>query len=244
MFEILLKSSISFDKVFIRVNSCRVLSYSDEIVELIDNVWEAALKQAKNENRRIWNGESLRLDDWEYNDDALILDVSPVNFKDRFCREKLHDEMVLQGRNFIGAGLAIGTLLQTCDGYYIFGILGDSTMNFSKISLIGGIVDDCNMTEGRALEQELIREIQEETGIVRSLISESNIIGLIKGNKGSRVILCHTLLDIDKLQCQHLFEEGSDHEMDRLIYIEKAKLKSFLEQGEKMLPIVSNFIDN
>lgn len=117
-------------------------------------------------------------------------------------------------------------LIRTSDGRYVF---GRRSLNGS-IDLIGGGVqcDELPVSRGADLERNLYKEILEETGIAGEEISDLRGLGALVSSTSNVLLLARVNLRISKARVRALFAARTDNEMAEPIFVQEARLSSFL----------------
>jgi hypothetical protein len=240
--SILFSKKLAFDRIIIKNSKLRQLTDTAIIKEKVDLLWEETLQNALKKGKKIWNGQNLRLDSFNYeiSKNSLVLSTSQISFKDRFCRENFHDELSLAGASYTAQGIAIGGLMRTSDENYVFAELSQKYMNESKVDLIGGIVENTQIQNGIELLNEYFREIKEEANVDQNDIQEVFFSGLLQNANGGITIVVNTKLYLDSTNLVKKFELSDKEEVSSLCFVKSSKLKDFLNELGGYKSLISN----
>jgi 8-oxo-dGTP pyrophosphatase MutT (NUDIX family) len=136
--------------------------------------------------------------------------------------------------------LSIIALIRCSDGFYLF---GRRTGN-GETDFIGGGVqkDELEIAAGADLERNLLKEIQEETGIRRDAIQQLTGIGILLSSTSNVLIAGHANTGLTKAQAIAGFAERTDDEMSDLVFIPKTELASALRSMSDYRQLISGLI--
>ena len=124
--------------------------------------------------------------------------------------------------------LSTVALVRTRDNFYVFGVRSRS----GAVDLIGGGAqpDEIEIRCGTDLEKNLHKEIFEETGMNDADIEDLKGIGTVLSKTSNVLIVGHTRLNVDSAVVQRRFQQRTDDEMRRLVFIAANEVPEFLMQ--------------
>lgn len=111
------------------------------------------------EKPHFFNGDLLSVEAIREDDDAIHIDLAKSSFA-HYLYTKSHCEIVHPC-----VSLAVGTMIVSADGYFVFGITGSQTETPKVIQFLGGAVDREDLFIENGIQQAALREIIEEVGI-------------------------------------------------------------------------------
>jgi len=214
-------------QVTFNLNSSRKVDPSIE-QEALDN-WYKNLQTYKENNQKIWDGTTYRLNTLKIYENSLDLELSTVKFstingyRDIFKKYDLNTEYYIDH-------ISVGALIKTSDNKYLFGERSGKTAARSPIDLIGGGAskDELEITSGEDFETLLLKEIEEETNLDLNHIKKSEIIGIVRSQSTNVIIIFEVILNISSQNVLRLFKQRGDDEMKSLVFVEQANLKESL----------------
>lgn len=220
----------SLEDVIIRNAQKQTLEVSQSTQKLLDHIWTILEKKAQDEGRNLWNGQSLRLDHFEEQDGKLYLDLSHIWFKDRYGLEAAYRSDECSTPSERSQGLAVGAVVKTSDDWYVFGLQSQTTMSSSQYAFLGGLADDLELNSGYGLYQEMLREVEEESGILATDIEFARLLGMFQNHVAGYIMLFDVQLTITRDEVYQRFQENSDVEHADLVFVTPEELSEFLKQ--------------
>lgn len=100
--------------------------------------------------------------------------------------------------------------------------------------------DELAVAAAADLEQNLYKEIREETGILREHIQELAGRGALLSSTSNVLLLAHAQLRISRVDAQALFVRRAENEMTEPVFVAEEELRSYLHA----LPDYRNLILN
>jgi hypothetical protein len=142
----------------LRVNACEErLEYPPEIRARIDEIWTKKVMESERAGSRLWDGENYHLLGYSYEDGILSLRLGLAKYRDvafRFYPDALVRDMHASRGDAPGIGLFVAGLVETSDGYFVFGRRSQAYLRHGgKISLLGGVLqpDDARVSSAQDL---------------------------------------------------------------------------------------------
>ena len=136
----------------------------DTPMKLPDNLRKAVLENFENMKKagaNIWNGAVLCVATVDIQDTEVNLICKMTDYA-----HYLYGENIGCPREYECRNLAAGCLIETIDGYYVFGELDDTTSYPGVLQTTGGGIDKKDISGGRInIEQTILREASEELNI-------------------------------------------------------------------------------
>jgi predicted NUDIX family phosphoesterase len=152
-------------------------------------------------------------------------------------------ELEKLGEDYYAKGLAIGGFVRTIDGYFIFAKKGERSYSKTKIDFIGGILENLDITTGKQLLEEGLRELNEEIGISSKQIEDTYFIGMVLSDTTNIMIVTNTILNISSKKVRDIFNKLSDSELSDLIFIKKSDIKDYLQKLSGYKPCTIELLD-
>lgn len=187
--------------------------------------WERLLQCSPNP---IWDGKYYRVLNpvsFENAGEAATLRLGTIRYRyiaTFDALHKIHEHSALEPLNH----LSTAALICTNDGFYVFG----RRAHIGTVDLIGGGVqqDELSVTRGTDIEQNLYKEIHEETGISRSDIDDLAAIGIVQSSTSNIIVVGHARANLSKSDVIRKFEDRTDDEMDEPVFVPAHDLRQFL----------------
>lgn len=229
--RILVSGPFESHQIVVAQNTPTTKLTNPSIELMIEETWLKLQSRAKQNDLLLYNGLSYRLDNVEFNSETakLTLQLGEFDFRTRKSLELIVGEIIELGHEYLGLGLAIGSLLQTSDGLYVFGQRSGRTMADSAVDFIGGIVESNIEVSEKGLRQMLLLELLEEANIDAREVTINQYLGIILSNRGNAVLLADVRLNITKSQLEHKFTFSDKVEISNLIFVESSNLIQFLK---------------
>jgi len=119
-------------------------------------------------------------------------------------------------------------LIRTTDRLYVFGV----RRRPGAVDLIGGGVqsDEFEIQSGADLEKNLYKEILEETGLNQEDIGKLVGIGVVVSSTSNVLVAGHAQLKVDSVEVARRFQQRTEDEMERLIFVADEGVREFLTQ--------------
>ncbi len=241
--KVIAKGPFKPEDISIKVNKTSERKIATEIEAKLQETWKQIVIEATSKGQKICDGESYRLDNLQLQGDKITLYLSKFKYSIRKPLSELNAEIESYGDEYCSRGLAIGGLIKTTDGLYIFGKRSDKSSTKARIDFIGGVLEEIEIKDGHDLIRKNKEEILEETGIDNSNINNIEILGLVSSNSSIVVIVTVSSLNIDSTKAREIFKSKKDDEMAELIFINSDGLKNYLNELGGYKPTVVNLLE-
>jgi 8-oxo-dGTP pyrophosphatase MutT (NUDIX family) len=229
-----------------RILSGPPLPFRDLRIEISGREWTAtpeydllvnAAWHRMREQHSLWDGVYYRVTDPAKLARSCIMRLGLIRYRYIATFPALQDQFVRSGLES-PYHLSTIALIRTSDGHYLFG----KRARTLAIDLIGGGVqqDELAVTAAADLEQNLYKEIREETGILREHIQELAGRGALLSSTSNVLLLAHAQLRISRIDAQALFARRAENEMTEPVFVAEEELRSYLHA----LPDYRNLILN
>lgn len=195
---------------------------------MIETTWQEVSLKAKNENQMLWNGNSLRLNDLQINGDELTLITSVIDFRERLGISRNFNKIEYLGRQYFGMGMAVGGMIETIDGNYIFINRSPKSVNLNRTDFVGGVMDRIEATSGEDLVAHAYQEIKEETNLDEEDIIKAQVLGIIMSITSSVIILINVKVKLSRDEVLNKFDIMHDEEVGSLKIIPSTEVVEFL----------------
>ena len=197
-----------------------------EYDELVQLEWKDILRRART---RVWDGTYYRVLNpsvFEGNEPSPIL-LGTIAYRYIATFPSLsqeHSRFNLDPLNH----LSTVALIRTTDDLYVFGVRKRN----GTVDLIGGGVqsDEIEIHSGADLETNLHKEIFEEAGLNRADIEDLPGIGIVLSGTSNVLIVGYSQLTVNSAEVQKRFEQRTDDEINRLVFVSANKAREFLIQ--------------
>lgn len=201
-------------------------SPTSEYDELVRLQWNNLLGNAKT---RVWDGTYYRVlypSAFKEEGDAPIL-LGTIAYRYIVTFPSLfqeHFRLALDPLNH----LSTAALIRTADDLYLFGVRKQD----GTVDLIGGGAqcDEIEINCGADLEKNIYKEIKEEAGLSTKDIEDLAGIGTVVSSTSNLLIVAHVLLKLDSAEAQKRFQQRTDDEMNRLVFVSEDRTRDFLTQ--------------
>lgn len=194
---------------------------------LVQETWKDLLARSRHP---IWDGTYYRLLNpagLEWGEDAITLRLGTIRYRYIATYPMLHQHHAIHQ---LGPLHHVSTIALICtgDGYYLFG----RRMRNGEIDLIGGGVqrDELAIANGADLERNLLKEIQEETGISGTEIRQLTGIGILLSENSNVLIVGHAKAGLTRAEATARFALRTEDEMFELVFIPENGLRSALRE--------------
>lgn len=139
----------------------------------IEQLWQAKLKKAEENNQHIYNGLSYRLNTLRQEGNVLKLDFGVNDFKTVACLIEVPGYFELHPDYYRKSCHTLATV-KTSDDKYIMVELSGKSMNVNSVDFLGGVMEtNIPMTSGEAIFESLYAELAEEAAVQRADIKDS-----------------------------------------------------------------------
>ncbi|MBN2529615.1 MAG: hypothetical protein JXR76_24715 [Deltaproteobacteria bacterium] len=229
-------------------------TFPNHLKDDIDQKWQQQLQQAEKSGNRLFDGELLRLDAFEYTEAPsvqrrLVLHLSKTRYRNFVCTN-----MLLQQRNglwddaFLANPLGLSALIICSDNKAILGLRGKGTFLYSGFwHTFGGVADtdDVDKKGGVRPFQVILREVTEELGIVSGDVTQMVCMGLVRDSAVLQPELIFRInirqSSTDVLSVIHQPSASIDEEHDRIIAVntEAAHIEDFIRTHQSRITPVA-----
>lgn len=241
--KILLQDIFNADDIDIVVNKTSNRKIDPEIESKIDEIWEETVRNAKEQGQLIYNGESFRLDSFKESNGQLKLVLSKIKYKDRSSLNKLANELIEKGEDYLPNTLAIGGFIKTTDNKFVFGKRSGRTITNNKEDFIGGILEPEKLNTGEDLFDYNLQEIKEEINLDKADIEHIRLVALVRTPWANIILLTYTTLKLTSNEVAakfHAKDKKDFEEMADLIFVDKSKLsEKLMELGGYKLSLLN-----
>lgn len=222
-----------------QILSKRSFAISDLPIEHLDSVWNSTPEydervRAEWENvqhqttTRVWDGTYYRVldpDVFENGSGPIFLGTVAYRYIATFpVLSQEHSRLALNPLNHLST---VG-LIRTADNLYVFGVRSRN----GAVDLIGGGVqsDEIEILRGADLEKNLYKEIREETGLDYDEFESLKGIGIVLSTTSNVLIISHAQLTLNSAEVTRKFQQRTEDEMERLIFVAGEDVREFLMQ--------------
>lgn len=240
--RILLKGRFNLDNVTIEhVGGAWLANASYEAA--VAGAWKQKQQQAAQARFRIWDGLYYRVvnaEALEKRDGLIHFTLGTIFYRYIATYPQLDDQ---HASNALAPlyHLSTAAVICTSDDWYVF---GRRTRN-GAIDLIGGGVqeDELEIATGYDLERNIIKEIQEESGIGKADLSAVLGVGVLLSSTSNVLILAKVDLKITKQDVELAFGKREEDEMAEPVFIGQDELGSFFQLLTDYRTLVPDLID-
>lgn len=195
----------------------------DELVQLR---WDDLVRNTKT---RVWDGTYYRVLNPEAFQNNLATPILLGSIPYRYIATfpflaQQHASFALDPLNH----LSTIALIRTADRFYVFGIRTRS----GTVDLIGGGAQYAEMPilSGVDLEENLCKELSEETGLEPADVDDLAGIGVLLSSTSNVLVVGRVHLRLNSVDVERRFQHRRDDEMNRLLFVDQAKVRKFLSE--------------
>lgn len=187
---------------------------------LVDSVW-AGMRVREG----LWDGRHYRVVLPDQLDHESTMRLGGIRYRYIATYRALHQDHARCALDPLHH-LSTIALIRTVDGQFLFGRRAAN----GSLELIGGGVqqDELTVSSGADLERNLLKEINEETGIARDHIDEISGRGGLFSSTSNILLLAMVRLRIPAVEVTDVFRYRPDKEMSKLAFIPEEALRSLL----------------
>jgi 8-oxo-dGTP pyrophosphatase MutT (NUDIX family) len=192
----------------------------------LEKAWQAQLRRAAEEGYALWDAPCYR---WEechsIPDGKLALSVSEIPYK--YVRGSI--ALLESGKlpeGYESRQMYSSLVIRTADGQYVFGI---SAKEFyvGELKFIGGVygVTENRLTDGYALFQSALRELEEEVNISADQVKEMTLSRIYATPRGMRDLCFKVEVAADAAGIRRAFASRPDPELSDLLILSPVKAR-------------------
>ncbi|GIW60397.1 MAG: hypothetical protein KatS3mg087_1463 [Patescibacteria group bacterium] len=182
-----------------------------ELLVQIEAYWNAAVEK---HGSKLWNGVNYRLEQIVEENGLVTLHLGTADYKVNFASRHLAKEIRALSWEQQPRCMYVSTLMETTDGKYILGETASSGVHGRMRALVGGILnqDEQVINSGSDLEAYLYKELEEEFGISKEMIVESNGVGIYEMDTCRVGVFMHTRLKLSQKEFEKLAQVNDEHD--------------------------------
>jgi|GEM_PF-2158822 len=244
---IILKRSFNIGSIAVKFNAVTQWQCDSAIKEKADTVWQKKVGDYKAKGITVWDGDTYRLDNLaqvsSVKEEQILLALSIIKYRyvstypDFLDYYDAHPESNPHH-------VSIGAMLKTSDGFWVFGERGKSSTSTTNIDLIGGGLNksELEINNGADIYRQLLNELHEEAGILPSIISSCEGIGILHSSVSNVLIIAKVQLNVDSSKLKGIFIKRTEDEMQDLVFIEDSKVKEYMKGMTSYRALIPDFL--
>lgn len=211
----------------------KVYKYPPAIQKQVEEKRKILYEEEIAKGKKMRDSDLYRVDAMDISDDSCSLSLGRMKWSEQFIL-KHHKELWEQlDASEYPNGIAVSALIETNDGYFIFGERWDiyATRQTWDIAMIGGTLqpDETQVNSYQWFYDHIVQELTEETGIADQYIYNSMIVGIQRMQNGWIAFVYYFKLTIDSTEILKLFDLREDMEMSALKFVAKTEVIGFLK---------------
>lgn len=169
----------------------------------------------------------------DISDDRCSLSLGTMKWSELHIARYLDQELELLDEKNYPHGIAIASLIETNDAYFIFGERWNTSAGKDvwQISMIWWTLqpDEAIVDSYRWFYDHILRELHEEVWIGDQYIFDNKIVGIQRMQNGWIGFIYYLRLNLSKDQCMYMFEQENDEEFQALKFVAKTEVIGFLK---------------
>jgi hypothetical protein len=206
--KLLVKGNFTFDNLIVSVSSSNLVLL-DSVKNDIEKIWEKKLKEAKEKNLNLYNGETYRLNSLKEENGKVYLDFAILDFKTRFGLRRVLPKIDFDETMYRN-GCYVGATVKTSDDKYLMVKLSGKSMNRNTNDVLGGVMETNIEMNSEYIFNVLHTELQEEAGVEKSEIKNTILKGIYQGMYTNIGFYFETELSISSDEILRRFELNTD----------------------------------
>lgn len=226
------ENNLTLDDIYLSFTDKSNLVLTKELEDSIEDSWREDLEIAKVQNRDLWDGTTFRINKLKISEKKVDIEISTMSFKQITGLRKIMRVGDIAEAS-IPKHISCGGIIKTTDDFYIIGVRSGKTMSTSTIDLIGGGAskDEFKLENSKDLLNIAIEEMEQETGIDKTKIEASRLLGLILSPTATYIFIFQVDLSISRDDADRIFKENHDNEMSNLLFLKKEDLTAKLDEA-------------
>ncbi len=218
--------------------------FPSSTVEHITSAWDAAQRQAHNNQRQLFNGDLIRLIAAKVHCDALHLTLSPTCYRD-FVGTNLnrtYHDLPIEQKVFANA-LGMSVVPVTTDGFIVLGLRNDTVIYHAGwIHTIGGMLEDIDRTEKQvAIVGCALRELSEELLVKENECQPLDMIALACDTSLLQPeLILTTQLSLTRRELENRFDAslvGQEHSQLVFVHDSPDEIIPFISRSPQLTPL-------
>lgn len=206
----------------------------------VNKHWDEYLVRAQAAGKRIWNSTLYRCEEFWGNEERLSLRLSAIEAREVFLTidyfaaagvPKCHET-----RNLFAV-----CFLKSSDNQYIFGVPSGVTFAAAGPGLIGGALskDEQLISSGMDIESCLARELEEEINLDHSTIQSAHVLALVQTDLSNIGLIYYVTTSATAKEVAARHRIQNDGELKGVLEVPEREVASFLANGDRYLPLLS-----
>ena len=236
--KVLLEGKLLPENISITVSESNLI-LTDEIEKRIKEIWEEKLVESRERGKEIFNGNSYRLNSWDYENKKLELDLAIFDYKHRLGLVTLIEQGEIDETKYVQGGCSVGATVKTSDDFYVLVKLSGKSMNNNTIEMLGGMAEtETPFSGGNFLFDVLYQELEEEACVGKGDIESCWLRGFFSGTAAHYGFYFETRLNITAEEVAVKFADNSDVDVDSLLFFTRQEYLAKLEiisQNKKLI---------
>jgi hypothetical protein len=212
-----------------------IFSYPPEIQQQIDEKWNAMYISETAKGKKMRDSPLYRVEMINISDEQCSIWLGEMKYSQLFIPKHVPSILEFIDPQYYPNGIAVGTLIETSDGYFIFGTRGKvhAGRQWWEIAMIGGTLqpDETQVDSSQGFVDHLYKEIQEETWVWSQYIQDTKLVGIQRMSNGGIAFTYYIKLLLEKDNVQEIFEKESDEELASLKFLPNNEVIEFLKES-------------
>lgn len=153
---------------------------TETLEKRIEQAWQEQVRKAAAENRRLYNGDLIRLISVKVRGGRLELELGPTTFRE-FVGTLLFNENITEGG--VADALGVSAVVLCRDHVLVFGRRGEKVaFHAGHLHTFGGLVERSDLRADQSCDvfEVCLRELHEEAGVLRDEVREIQLMALIE----------------------------------------------------------------
>lgn len=224
----------------IRIETCDNLWTADaEYDGLVEAAWAKMRLEQMRLKQPLWDGNYYGVvDPTELSFGArTLLGIIPYRYIATY--PALHGQHMQRGLQALNH-LSTVALVQTSDGFYVFGKRARNGM----ADLFGGGVqpEELTVAYGADLEENIYKELLEEAGLCRGDVKDLAGIGALVSGTSNVILMALVHLKIKCSEVEAQFCSRTEDEMAQLVFVPELELQTYLEAMPDYRRLISKLL--
>jgi hypothetical protein len=213
----------------------KVFAYPKEIQEQIDTKWNEMYERETAKGKKMRDSPLYRIDSLDITEETCRISLWVMKYSQLFIPKHVPSLLESIDPLYYPNGIAVGTLIETSDGYFIFGIRGKTHAGREggEIAMIGGTLqpDETQVSSYQWFVDHLYTEIKEETWVWSQYVCDTKLVGIQRMSNGGIAFTYYVKLLIEKDSVLENFEKDSDEELASLKFLPGDEVIGFLRES-------------
>lgn len=240
--KLLLKCRCSAADIDVKINSVSNRKIDEDTENGLGKIWEELYQKARSEEKIVYDGDMYRLERYELANGKLHLELCHSKYSLQYAMLQTIDNWSKLGEEYYPRIIAIGGLLLTNDGKYVFGAKSDKTLAYNKVDFVGGMLEGKDIVDGKGVLALNYSEIEEEIGVDRSHVRNLELIGIVYTPRANIIFVTMARVDLSSAEILKFFETKSDIELGELIFVDEKDIDVYLQGLGGYKPLVCEML--